>query len=100
MTTQKWRKLTKWIRDHFIVLLPVKITRKKTDCCGKVFKDRGIWNITINIGQCDILQKDSLLHEWAHIMADECNGSEKRIHGPKWARWYGKIYEAWERDHG
>jgi hypothetical protein len=97
MTTKEWRKLTKWIRLKFYPRQQVIIKRKPIKECGRVFTEIYLHYITVDIQQCDILQKDTLLHEWAHIMADE-HGGEKRVHGPKWARWYGRIYEAWEKD--
>jgi len=39
-------------------------------------------------------QVDTLLHEWAHVLAIE----EAYEHRGRWSAFHGEIYDAWARD--
>lgn len=98
MTTKKLRSLLRKLRKFFPVDLPVVIRRRKMVNCGNALICNGThYRINLNSKHCDITQKDTLLHEWPHLIVFMEEVSEPD-HGKRWAYWYGKIYTAWEKD--
>lgn len=94
MNIKEWRALIRKLRKRFPVGCPVKVIRRAVKCdCGLTVFDGRRFRVRIN-ALLDIQgQVDTLLHEWAHLLAIE----EAYEHYGRWAEMHGKIYDAWQK---
>lgn len=94
MTNRQFRWTVAWLRKHFPVSAPVVIKRypaKKNH--GITRFDGKKFYIRIDSKQESAGQLDTLLHEYAHVVAID----EAYSHKDPWARIYGAIYNAFEK---
>jgi len=91
------RKHGMYLRRHFPPDKPVRIRLRRTD-----FEDEGQtterpshYLVEINAGLPLGVQKETLWHEWAHIMAGWC---ERHKHTRAWGYWYAKIYRSIQQE--
>ena len=89
-----------WLRRNFAPNAAVKVRRvrgyiKKRGCFGECFMyvdDEYITrcNIYIERNMSLSMQRETLLHEWAHSLT--LFGNDTDEHGDEWALAYGRIY--------
>lgn len=94
---KEWRALIRKLRKHFPVEQPVKVLRRAVGpkaAIGLTTFNGTAYRIRIKSNQDWQSQVDSLLHEFAHILAIE----EAFGHQERWPVLYGKIYDAWTKD--
>ena len=91
--------LARYLRKHFPTKKPVRVTICETemDTTGLPFQkefgetiDEGkYFVIKINKDDPPRIQRDTLMHEWAHCVVDWTSRSD---HSNKWALAYARIY--------
>jgi len=95
MNTADWRILTRWLRATFPVSMPVLIRRWPMKRQAGMARFNGCdYRICISTLQDEAGQKDTLLHEWSHVLAIE----EAYQHQGRWAEFYGKVFHGWEKE--
>ena len=95
MNNTEWRALIRRLRKHFPVAGRVSVRRcPAKSYCGITRFDGNNYSIRIDSTQPRAGQIDTLLHEWAHVLAIE---QAYRHEGP-WGTLYASIYDAWVRD--
>jgi len=93
-TNTKWRRMLAWLRREFPLQRPVTVRRLRLlgDECGTCVLERQRFRLEIASNQCSTLQRDSLLHEWAHAMTWFGADAVRQFHGPEWGLAYAKLY--------
>ena len=96
MTTTKWRILVRQLRHNFPVVGGVVHVRRCPikGCCGVTIFNGLDFRIRIDSKQAEQGQIDTLLHEWAHVLAIV---QAYRHEGP-WGTLYAEIYDLWTND--
>jgi len=95
MHLKEWRKLLRSLRKNFPVdgWVNVRRVRMARDC--GVTRLNGVdYCIRINSRQPYQGQVDTLLHEWAHVVAIDRAFQHDRM----WGELYSEIYESWRKD--
>lgn len=95
MTTKEWKALIKQLKTRFPVSMPVEVRRcpaKRN--AGITSFDGDTYRIRIDSTQDVDGQVDSLLHEWAHMLAIDLSYQHKGM----WGVLYAQLHEAWTRD--
>ena len=92
----KYRRMLAWLRREFPLTYPVSVRRVslKHDCgtCGFQSRPWPIFKIEIARNQCAALQRDSLLHEWAHARTWHWAKTLQDDHSPVWGIAYARLY--------
>jgi glycine cleavage system H lipoate-binding protein len=99
MTTIEFRNLVKSLKKNYPLTGRVVISRRsiKKNFAITNLEMTGsgwIYRIYVDSKQDPGVQRDSLIHEWAHLRAVE----ESCDHSGRWGQVYSEIYTAWERD--
>jgi hypothetical protein len=95
MKTREWRALIRNLRKHFPVSGTVTVRRRPIKRnCGLTTFDGCDYSIRINSNQPRTGQIDTLLHEWAHVLAIE---QAYRHEGP-WGVLFAEIYSDWTKN--
>jgi hypothetical protein len=98
MNTKEWRKLIGMLRKTFPVNGKVIVRRypmKKT--CGITrFNGSGEYRIGVGSNQPRVGQMDTLIHEWAHVLAIQ----QAYTHDGPWGVLFAEVYDSWSRDFG
>lgn len=70
---------------------PVEVrVRKLKECYGYTEEIKGRFKIVVRRMGCHVCMRDTLAHEWAHVLA----WGDKAMHGALWGRMYAKCYRA------
>lgn len=97
--TQKWRILLRNLRKHFPAAYPIKVWRCKSgEYFGATRFDGKKFKVRIDKAVLPFYQRDALVHEWAHCLADDWARRDVKHHGPIWGIYYAMIYNAWMND--
>jgi len=98
MNTKEWRLLIKRLRKHFPVDAKVIVRRYpiKTACGMTTFNGQWEFRIAVNSDQTETGQIDTLLHEWAHVLAVQ----QAYKHEGPWGVLFAEVYDSWTRDFG
>lgn len=96
MTVKRWRALIRKMRERFPAEATIHVRRRplKDDDGYVTFRLGVAYCITINSQINWNAQIDTLIHEWAHVLAVElaCN------HGAQWGITYAEIYRAYDNN--
>jgi hypothetical protein len=71
--------------------LPVDVVvrlRRSSKYHGQAWMQDGVGRIDLDPTRCVACLKDTLVHEWAHLMRPKAN------HGPAWGAAFAKAYSA------
>lgn len=94
---KKWRLLLWYLRKRFPVQQPTRTMRrklgKKADLGLTTFNGHS-YRVRVHDCQDYSGQIDTLLHEWAHVLAIE----EAYQHKGRWAEIYGELVETYYND--
>lgn len=97
MNQSEWRKLLKNLRKHFPVNGTVIVVRRILKKNFGITITNGIdFRIYIDKSQSQEVQRETLLHEWAHIKTIETSLE----HCGDWGIWYANIYNNWLHNFG
>jgi hypothetical protein len=92
MNTHDWRALIRKLRKHFPTDGKVVVCRRPTKLdCGVTTFNGNDYRIRVNSNQPKTGQVDTLLHEWAHVLAID---QAYRHEGP-WGIIFAELYSAW-----
>ena len=92
----KWRRALAWLRRKFPPPRPVRVRRASlppeegSKVFGETVNGGRQYTIKIEGRQSWPLIRDTLLHEWAHILT--WNGNDTDDHGEEWGLQYARIY--------
>ncbi len=91
MKTSDFGKVIRALRKHFPISASVEVRRSpmKGDLLGRTRFTGEYFKIHINSNQCNEVQCDVMLHEWAHVCAMERAYS----HDATWGVIYADIYD-------
>ena len=93
---KKWLRLKRWLRREFPPRYPVTIRRtsfREKFHGYTVFLDDDLrFVIRVRIDQSTALQIDTLIHEYAHVLA--WFGLDEDVHAEEWGVAYARIYRA------
>lgn len=94
-----FRQFVNFLRKEFPTRRPVKVRRIKTELDTSLVPAQRDFGETDFYDECYIMkinredpvrvQKDTVMHEWAHCLTPE---REREHHSDKWGIWYARIY--------
>lgn len=96
----QWKRIVKLLRDKhppgrrvFIHVYPI---RKKRAICGECWKSNcgKLFHVFVRRNQSIASRVDTLVHEWAHLLAWDAPGSD---HNRAWGEAYARIYRTLEK---
>ena len=89
-----YRKTLSFLRKEFSVDYPVRVRRQKldkeTDGDCLFLNDKKYFRVRINKKLKEYEAIETLLHEWAHVLAWDC--CNKDYHCDAWGKYYSRIY--------
>ncbi len=96
----KWSFLLRGLRKHFPASHPVDVRRCCIkECFGVVRFHDDKFYVRICNTMLSFYQRDALVHEWAHVIADDWMGEDEGKHHSKaWGIAYATIYSSWLAD--
>ena len=90
LNIKRWRTLTRNLREQFPMDCHVEVRRRPLKKeCGNTIYDGRKYVIAVDSSQDWDGQVDTLVHEWAHVLAIE---SSYR-HSDEWGVFYAKVFE-------
>jgi hypothetical protein len=97
MTTRKWRALIRVLRKHPELAIEGKVSvrrRPMKEYCGHTVFDGVNYQITIDTRIDAQTQAETLMHEWAHVVAIDAAFK----HGKEWGEIYAKVFDLCNTD--
>ncbi len=86
------------LRKKVPTAFPVQVRRKDipaSECCfGTCTFDGNIFKITIDKSISNDMAVETLIHEWAHVIAWTHEHDTVDDHGPEWGLAYSRVFRA------
>lgn len=95
-----WRRLLSWLRTDCPTPKPVVVrTVPLKDNHGLTFFQNKQYHIRIDSNGDYRCRIDTLIHEWAHVLAwpQLMPEDEQQQHNPAWGAMYGVVYQSYLR---
>jgi hypothetical protein len=96
---EKFRRMVRELREHFPTLLPVRVVRRALE--GRLGETELRYEggrparfvVRVHVPQSWPTMRDTLIHEWAHVIAWRDGHETVCDHDPEWALALGRIYQ-------